>query len=137
MTYLLITLHVVVCIALIIIVLLQAGKGAEIGASFGAGGSQTVFGAGGGKNFMARLTTGAAIVFMLTSLTLAYFWGEPSTVMPSKVAPAAAPGGFPASPTQPAPGAQTAPAPKEQAAPVQGQSAPAPAPPAQTEGEKK
>ena len=85
MTAILITLHVIVCIALIIIVLLQAGKGAEIGASFGAGASQTVFGASGGKNFMSRLTTSAAIIFMLTSLTLAYFYGQPgsTSVMPA------------------------------------------------------
>jgi preprotein translocase subunit SecG len=92
MTAFLIILHVFVCIALIIIVLLQAGKGAEIGASFGSGSSQTVFGASGGKNFMSRLTTGAAIVFMLTSLILAYFYGQPgsSSVMPANV-PAQAP----------------------------------------------
>ena len=90
MTYLLIALHVLVCIALIIIVLLQSGKGAEIGASFGAGASQTVFGASGGKSFMSRMTTAAAVVFMLTSLTLAYFWGKPgsSSIMPEAVAPA-------------------------------------------------
>jgi preprotein translocase subunit SecG len=93
MTYLLITLHVVVCIALIIIVLLQAGKGAEIGASFGAGASNTVFGASGGKSFMSRMTAAVAIVFMLTSLVLAYFWGKPgsSSVMPEAVAPVSAP----------------------------------------------
>ena len=93
MTTLLITLHVFVCIALIAIVLLQGGKGAEMGASFGAGSSQTVFGATGGQNFMSKLTTGAAIIFMLTSLTLAYFYGQPgsTSVMPTSVAPAAAP----------------------------------------------
>jgi preprotein translocase subunit SecG len=102
MTTLLIALHVLVCIALIIIVLLQAGKGAEIGASFGSGSSQTVFGAGGGKDFMSKLTASAAIIFMLTSLTLAYFYGQPGTssVMPATVgtpaAPAAAPAGMPA-----------------------------------------
>jgi len=92
MTTLLIALHVLVCIALIIIVLLQAGKGAEVGATFGAGSSQTVFGAGGGKNFMSKLTASAAIIFMLTSLTLAYFYGQAgsSSIMPSSVsAPAA------------------------------------------------
>lgn len=106
MTAFLIFLHVVVSIALIIIVLLQAGKGAEIGASFGAGSSQTVFGATGGKGFMSKMTTGAAIIFMLTSLTLTYFYSEPSTVMPATVpqatqgaAPAdTAPGGAPAAP---------------------------------------
>ena len=85
MTAFLIVLHVLVSIALIIIVLLQAGKGAEIGASFGSGSSQTVFGATGGKSFMSKMTTGAAIIFMLTSLTLTYFYGQPSTIMPASV----------------------------------------------------
>jgi len=126
MTVILISLHVIVCIALIIIVLLQAGKGAEIGASFGAGSSQTVFGASGGKNFMSRLTTGAAIIFMLTSLTLAYFYGQPGS---TSVMPASVPGQS----TQAA-----APAPTEQPAVAP---APAPAEPAAAqpgaEGEKK
>jgi len=100
MTTLLIILHVIVCIALIIIVLLQAGKGAEIGASFGAGASQTVFGAGGGKDFMHRVTVSAAIIFMLTSLTLAYFYGQPgaSSIMPETVAPAQSTDTTPAAP---------------------------------------
>ena len=112
MTYLLIGLHVTVCLALIIIVLLQMGKGAEVGASFGAGGSQTIFGAAGGANFMGKVTAAAAVVFMLTSLSLAYFYGSPSsqTIMPASVNAPAQPaaGGFS--------GEQTAPA--EQAAPV-------------------
>ncbi|MGI9431146.1 MAG: preprotein translocase subunit SecG, partial [Myxococcota bacterium] len=53
--------------------LLQRGKGAEVGAMFGGGASGTVFGGRGAGNFLTRLTTGAAVVFMLTSLTLAYF----------------------------------------------------------------
>lgn len=87
MSALLIVLHVAVCIALIIVVLLQAGKGAEIGASFGSGASNTVFGATGGKSFMSRMTTAIAVIFMLTSLTLAYFYGQPgsSTIMPASV----------------------------------------------------
>ncbi len=87
MTSLLIGLHIVVSIALIVIVLLQMGKGAQAGASFGAGGSQAMFGSTGG-NFMSKVTVAAAVIFMLTSLTLAYFYGSPSsqTVMPSSVA---------------------------------------------------
>jgi preprotein translocase subunit SecG len=65
-------LHVIVAVFLILVVLLQTGKGAEMGAAFG-GASQTVFGSGGPAGFMAKLTTTAAIVFMLTSLSLAYF----------------------------------------------------------------
>jgi len=64
-------LHIVVAMFLILVVLLQTGKGAEMGAAFG-GASQTVFGSGGPAGFMAKLTTTAAIVFMLTSLSLAY-----------------------------------------------------------------
>ncbi len=64
-------LHIVVAVFLILVVLLQTGKGAEMGAAFG-GASQTVFGSGGPAGFMAKLTTAAAVVFMLTSLSLAY-----------------------------------------------------------------
>ncbi len=109
----LIILHVLVCIALIIIVLLQAGKGAEIGASFGAGSSQTVFGAGGGKNFMHRVTVSAAVIFMLTSLSLAYFYGQPgaSSIMPETVAPAQPEGSaMPAAAPAPTPTTEPAPA---------------------------
>jgi preprotein translocase subunit SecG len=69
--FLLKVLHIVVAMFLILVVLLQTGKGAEMGAAFG-GASQTVFGGGGPAGFMAKLTTTAAVVFMLTSLTLAY-----------------------------------------------------------------
>ncbi len=93
MVTVLIGLHIIVSIALIVIVLLQMGKGAQAGASFGAGGSQAMFGTTGG-NFMSKVTAGAAIIFMLTSLSLAYFYSSPSsqTVMPNSVsAPVSAP----------------------------------------------
>jgi preprotein translocase subunit SecG len=63
--------HVLACIALILIVLLQKGKGADLGAAFG-GASQTVFGSKGAGGFLSRLTTAAAAMFMVTSLVLAY-----------------------------------------------------------------
>lgn len=112
MTTILIALHITVCIALIIIVLLQMGKGAEAGASFGAGGSQTIFGASGGGSFMGKVTAGAAVIFMLTSLSLAYFYGSPSSqsIMPSTVA-------APATSGTPAPAPTAAPAPTEPVAP--------------------
>lgn len=72
MSILLVMVHVIVCIALIMIVLLQTGKGADMGASFGGGGSQTLFGSTGASTFLGKATTIAAIVFMLTSLVLAY-----------------------------------------------------------------
>jgi preprotein translocase subunit SecG len=100
MTILLVTLHIIVCFALIIVVLLQSGKGAEMGASFGASGSQSVFGAGGGNTFMSKLTTSAAIIFMLTSLSLAFISGKGggSSIMSSRTPKAAKPapmGGLP------------------------------------------
>lgn len=61
--------HIVNIILLIIVVLVQSGKGAEVSASFG-GGSQTVFGSSGGANFFTYLTAGCAAIFMLTSLAL-------------------------------------------------------------------
>jgi preprotein translocase subunit SecG len=120
MTILLVFLHVLVSVALIAIVLLQSGKGAEMGASFGATGSQSVFGAGGGNTFMSKLTTGAAIIFMLTSLTLAYRSSHTGTssIMAGKVAPAPAPqqqpvpgkpAAAPAMPPQPVPQAPAQP----------------------------
>lgn len=69
-------LHVVVSIALILIVLLQTGRGSEIGAAFGSGSSQTIFGSSGSSGFMTKLTTIAVIIFMLTSLVLAYFYSH-------------------------------------------------------------
>jgi len=64
-------LHVLVCFALVLIVLLQAGKGAELGAAFG-GASQTIFGSAGAMGFLSKLTTVAAVIFMITSLLLAF-----------------------------------------------------------------
>ncbi len=63
--------HVVVCILLILVVLLQAGKGASMGAVFG-GSSQTIFGSSGPGTFLGKMTTAVAIIFMLTSFSLSY-----------------------------------------------------------------
>ena len=63
-------LHLIVCFLMIAAILLQAGKGAEIGAAFG-GSSQTVFGSRGPGTFLSKITVGAAIIFMVTSLSLA------------------------------------------------------------------
>lgn len=84
-------LHILVCFALILIVLLQAGKGAEIGAAFG-GASQTLFGSAGSMGFLSKLTTVAAVIFMITSLVLTYSsTRRASTVIkekPAQTAPA-------------------------------------------------
>ncbi len=65
-------LHFMVCLVLITAVLLQRGKGADLGAALGGGGANTMFGGRGAGNFLTKLTTGSAIIFMLTSLSLAY-----------------------------------------------------------------
>jgi preprotein translocase subunit SecG len=121
MTIALTILHIAVSIFMIAVVLLQSGKGAEMGASFGSSGSQSVFGAGGGSTFLSKMTTGVAIIFMLTSLTLAYISGNPSSssIMKGKSRPAAA---VPAqqSPAAPAQGAPAA-VPTAPAAPAQPQ----------------
>lgn len=69
MTIAITIIHVLVAIALILVVLLQSGKGADMGAAFG-GASQTIFGSSGATTFLSRLTTAAAIIFMITSLSL-------------------------------------------------------------------
>ncbi len=72
MTTFLIALHVMVCIVLVTVVLLQRGKGADMGAAFGGGGANTVFGGRGAGNFLTKLTSACAAIFMLTSISLAY-----------------------------------------------------------------
>ena len=67
----LIVVHVLACVFLIAVVLLQTGKGADMGAVFG-GSSETVFGSSGAGNFLTKLTTGVAALFMLTSLVMTY-----------------------------------------------------------------
>jgi preprotein translocase subunit SecG len=73
-----VSIHLIVCFLMIAAILLQAGKGAEIGASFG-GSSQTVFGSRGPGTFLSKVTVGAAIVFMLSSLSLAMLSKQANT----------------------------------------------------------
>jgi preprotein translocase subunit SecG len=99
-------LHVVVSLALILIVLLQTGKGAEMGAGFGGGSNQTIFGSRGAATFLSKVTTGAAVMFMLTSLSLAIMTKNRTgsvirDAAPRAAAPAA-PAGAPAAPAMPA-----------------------------------
>ena len=79
MDTILIIVHLVVTISLIAIVLLQQGKGADMGAAFGSGASQTVFGASGSGSFLTRTTAILATVFFISSLSLAYFSGKANT----------------------------------------------------------
>lgn len=71
-------IHFILCIFLILVILLQAGKGAEMGAAFG-GASQTVFGGRGPATFLSKLTAIVALLFIVTSITLAHFAKDAST----------------------------------------------------------
>ena len=70
MSAILTTIHIIVCFVLIVAVLLQSGKAADLAGAFGGGGSQTVFGPRGATNLLSRATTVCAILFMVTSLGL-------------------------------------------------------------------
>ncbi len=107
--------HVIVCIFLILVVLLQQGNAADWSGAFGGGGSQTVFGARGAGTLLGRATTAAAIIFMITSLALTILISQPGNSSVIR------PGAKQENPAQPAPpAAAPTPAPQQQA--------PAPAP---------
>jgi len=102
--------HVAACIFLVLVVLLQTGRGADMGAVFG-GSSSTVFGSSGAGNFLSRLTTATAGIFMVTSMALTYLTSHPSSSTVFDTAPVAEPESQQAPPAAPpAPGA-AAPAP--------------------------
>ena len=117
-------IHIVVCIFLIIVVLLQSGKAADLAGAFGGMGSQTAFGPRGSATLLSKATTISAVLFMLTSLTLSIIatknaglattvlQGAPTSKTQGKSAPA------------PAPAQQSAPA----SSPMSTPPAPAPAP---------
>ena len=115
MSILLIIIHVLACIALIMIVLLQTGKGADMGAAFGGGSSQTLFGSSGAGTFFGKATTAIAIIFMVTSLSLAYMSTnhEGSSVMTDVAAPVEQNMPQDATPAVPAEAGQEQPAPTE------------------------
>jgi preprotein translocase subunit SecG len=117
-------LHVLVCVFLILVILLQAGKGGGMGAAFGGAGAQTVFGGRGAQTLLGKVTSISAAIFMLTSVTLAYNASRSSSVVQRT--------GLPGTQQLPAPGqSPLAPAPSApQSAP------PAPQQPAQPEPAK-
>ncbi|MGZ4790138.1 MAG: preprotein translocase subunit SecG [Terriglobales bacterium] len=73
LTILLTIVHVIVCLFIIIVVLLQSGQSADIAAAFGGAGSQTAFGPRGATTVLSKATTWAAVLFMLTSISLSIF----------------------------------------------------------------
>ena len=68
--YAVVALHIIVCVILVLVVLLQSGKGADLAGAFGGGATQTAFGSRGPASFLSRMTTVAAIIFMVTSIGL-------------------------------------------------------------------
>ncbi|HYM62479.1 MAG TPA: preprotein translocase subunit SecG [Thermoanaerobaculia bacterium] len=91
MIVLLVVLHVLISIFLILVVLLQQGKGADLAGAFGGGGSQTAFGARGATTLLHKLTTAFFVLFVLTSMTLAILQARPrgSVMGGGKAAPTA------------------------------------------------
>lgn len=96
--------HVITCVLLVLVVMIQSGKGAEISASLG-GSSQTVFGSSGGANFFTRFTNTMAAIFMGTSLLLTVMGGAEKKSVFDTAAPvtAPAPAAAPVAPVAPAP----------------------------------
>lgn len=114
---LLLAVHIIVAIVIIALILVQHGKGADAGASFGAGSAATVFGAGGSASFLTRLTAGLAGTFFITSLLLAGYaqrmaQDQLRLVPESQISTPAAPAhGVQTPPAQPAVSQSSAPAP--------------------------
>lgn len=100
-------IHILASIAMILVVLLQTGRGSEIGAAFGSGASQTLFGSSGTGGFMTKMTTVVVVLFMVTSLILAYAYSHRQYSIPST------------RPMQSAPAVPTAPVPTGPSTPVQ------------------
>jgi len=123
---LLYVIHGIVCLVLILVVLLQSGKAADLAGAFGGGGSQTALGSRGAATVLSKATSICAIVFMLSSLGLAILGsrsgGSVLEQVPLPAAPAEAPSAAPAAPAANPPA--TAPAPQGSAAPAEGQPAP-------------
>ena len=125
--------HVLLAVAIIGIVLLQRGKGADAGAGFGAGASGTVFGARGSANFLSRTTAVLATLFFLTSLGLTYLFSQQKaptsvvdTVQQTAPVPTTAPAPAPAADPTALPATPAAPAAKDAGTvPAQQQTAPA------------
>ncbi|MBL8135782.1 MAG: preprotein translocase subunit SecG [Acidobacteria bacterium] len=130
--YLFVTLYVVACLVLMIVILLQQGKGGDIANAFGGGSSQAVFGARTGATLLTKVTAGLTVAFMGLALLLA-IWGSRGTTSvvggvdgPPPVSLPAGATDIPAQPVTPAPAAAT---PAPEAAPAAGTTTPAPSTP--------
>lgn len=117
----LVTIYIIICFFLILVVLLQQGKGADIAGAFGGGGSQTAFGARGATTFLHKLTTGAFVGFVVLSMVLSILEARPKDSviqkLPAEKASQKAPAPAPAAPAAPAPGAPAQPSSESPAKP--------------------
>ena len=121
----LVVLYVIICFFLILVVLLQQGKGADIAGAFGGGGSQTAFGARGATTFLHKLTTGAFVGFIVISMLLSIMEARPKKsviqTLPAQAAGEKAPAPAPAAPVPAAPAPESAQPPSgSDAQPAQG-----------------
>lgn len=138
MQFLLLGLHILVCFILILVVLLQSGKGADLAGAFGGGGSQTALGSRGAATVLSKATTASAVIFMITSLALALYSSRRTSAVlesapPVQQAPA------PKSATPPSPTGQQTPGPGSTppAGATEGTEKPAPQQPAPAQPESK
>jgi preprotein translocase subunit SecG len=103
--YLVTALHVLVCVFLILVVLLQSGKGADLASAFGGASTQTAFGSRGPASFLSKITTAAAVLFMMTCLSLSLLTVKPQAESILETGKSAAPAA-----AKPAPGSKSQPA---------------------------
>src|SRR5260221_14253335 len=104
MVYVITALHIIICFFLIIVVLLQSGKAADLAGAFGGMGSQTVFGPRGSATVLSRATTIAAALFMITSMSLSIMATRQGKVAPSLLDKVAKPAATQTTPATPPPG---------------------------------
>lgn len=119
MIYVLVPVYVIVCVFLILVVLLQQGKGADVSAAFGASSSQTTFGARGATTLLEKITTWSFVAFSVLAVTISIIQARPRGSVLAK-----AKAGAPANAALPAPGGAPATAPAAAPAPA-GPAAPA------------
>ncbi|HWY69225.1 MAG TPA: preprotein translocase subunit SecG [Terriglobales bacterium] len=111
MIYLIVAIHILVCIFLVIVVLLQSGKSADVAAAFGGMGSQTAFGPRSAANVLTKATTWSAVIFMVTSITLSVMMSRRTGNSVMQGVKPASQTTAPAQPGAPAKGSNTEPQP--------------------------